>query len=163
MADEYVVHAARVKKELPATGQRGPLKVWSLDLKGPDGETVQAERKKRPDNSINVGDKLFGYLEEREGFPADFREIQRDGQGRQGGGGGRAQSADQFERRPDHPLNAARMRHTSAIWAAPEYYRLFREESVVAKPESKAQMVETLGGIVRWLEDGYPADPRNET
>jgi hypothetical protein len=159
VAVEYEILEAQVKKQLPATGQRGPLTVWSLKLRGPDGNVEQAERNKKPGNELVIGQRLYGYIEEDQ-YGNKFKEVQDGRGGAPNGAGGKREK--QYERSADHPLTIARMRHTSAMSAAPDYYRLFREESVIPKPTSKAEMVETLNGVMTWLEGTYPPDPREQ-
>jgi hypothetical protein len=69
---------------------------------------------------------------------------------------------DQYDRRPDHPLNVVRMRHAAALGSAPDYYRLLREEMLLPKPGSLDQMQATLKWLWEWLEGSYPKDPRDE-
>lgn len=166
MSVEYEVLTANQKKNLPATAQRGPLVVWELTLKSPDGETVRCERNKKPQNLIKVGDKLFGYIEERDGYPANFKETTRPGQEGQNQGGGK--KSEDFDRRPDHPLNVQRARHSTVLGATPEYYRLMVDFGIITPPDPKSenpksQIMEQLVGLMAALTATYPLDPRDDT
>lgn len=60
-----------------------------------------------------------------------------------------------YERGAEHPRNEARAIHTSALSAAPAYYELLRTEGVIPQAQDKPSALNTLAGIVRWLESGY--------
>lgn len=161
-ATQYEVLEATPTKDLPATSQRGPLRVWDLKLRDEHGEVHTCQRLKKPGNDLALGQSVFGYLEPNGNYPAKLKEVEPpDIPGVQKGVEGvTPKTENKYERQPDHPLNVARARHTSAMSKAPDYYQLFREEGLLPKPDSQDRMKLNLVGVMTWLESTYPDDPR---
>ena len=83
-----------------------------------------------------------------------FVRIYQNFTERSGGSGGSGGS-DNYDRRPEHPRNEARMIHTSALSAAPDYYRLMREENIIAKPEGQQEFWAALRAVAGELTLTY--------
>ena len=64
--------------------------------------------------------------------------------------------SDNFARRSEHPENATRMRHSAALSVAPTLYEQMRTEGVIDSAKDKAGYLDTLAGIVTWVEASYP-------
>lgn len=101
----------------------------------------------------NFDKSTFGLSNKHKGDHAKSSKPKSGGGG--GSGPGLSWKSAPYERGAEHPRNEARAIHTSAISAAPGYYELLRTEGVIPKAEDKASMLNTLAGIVTWLESGY--------
>lgn len=103
------------------------------------------------------GQVIYGHLEDGK-FGKKLKKDQRDNGSQPASKG----SGDDYARRPDHPDNVARMKHTSALSAAPKYYEVLRTDGVIAKPTSKDHALATLRGLIEWLEGSYPTNTTND-
>lgn len=89
MASEYTVTRAKNAGE-KNNPHGGKLIKWYIDVEGPDGEVKDVYAQKKPGNDLNVGDKIYGRIEEGEYGPRFFGEQNPNGGGGSyGGGGGR--------------------------------------------------------------------------
>lgn len=134
-------------------------------LQGFDGEVLIFHDSSSNYDAPKVGDELFGTVEKDKRGNLRFKRASRNRstQSSTGGGGGSRQSegpglswrSAPYERGAEHPRNEARAIHTSALSAAPAYYELLRTEGVLDQAKDKPSMLDTLAGIVLWLEGGY--------
>jgi hypothetical protein len=79
------------------------------------------------------------------------KEVQTESQSASNGAG--ANEPGRFDRKPEHPINAARMAQANALSSAPAYYDQMRVEGLIDKAESKEAYLDTIKGIARWLSD----------
>lgn len=69
-----------------------------------------------------------------------------------GGGGGK----DDFERRPDHPINMARALHTSALSSTPVFIDQMLTIGAVPQPSTEAEYWALVGRVCGRLRASYP-------
>ena len=156
MGGDYTVSTEPAKGREYTNKHGTALTVWRFGLAearsgAPDG-LFELHRVKPPPKA---GEKLAVERTQKGEFndvPFTRLFLADTYQGGSGSGGG---GSDNYDRRPEHPRNEARMIHTSAVSAAPDYYRLFREENLLAKPDSLDEAKSALRDIVGELERGY--------
>lgn len=134
---------------------------YPATLHGFEGEVLIFHDASKPYDPPRIGDEIFGTVEpDKRGNlrfkrASRFRSSTTSGQPRQSEGPGLTWRSAPYERGAEHPRNEARAIHTSAVSAAPAYYELLRTEGVIPQAPDKASMLNTLSGIVAWLEGGY--------
>jgi hypothetical protein len=159
MPSTFTVQAVKRGDDYEFKGDDGQVYMTAYELQvsgdqtngfDPVTDTLWVHRRRGAENTPKQGDELHV-------------DVSKDKRGWKGKSAARrdrsplAGGSSAGYRNPPTPEEEARMRHTSALSAAPDYYRLLREENAIPKPENKDQMVATLEGIVTWLEGTYPA------
>lgn len=70
-----------------------------------------------------------------------------------GGSGGA--DGGKFDRRPEHPSNERRMRHSTAISSTTGFIDQMLTLSVIPQPKDKDEYTNLAEGVITWIESTY--------
>lgn len=132
-------------------GPGAPFMVKDSDGEDVPGAVRFGRKKSSKFEPPSEGDEKFGTVYQ------DKRGNWRFRYAKKGSGGG--DDAGRFDRKPEHPENAARMRHTSALSATPTYIEQMLTIGVVDQPKTLDEYRELVARTILWLLDTYPGVP----
>lgn len=143
---DYTV-ASPAMKARDYDGKNGKRSVWLFMVEGGG----QVEYHLPPEESPpGIGEVVNGEIKEQEfqGTKSQRLFPPYTGNGNRGGGN--------FDRRPEHPENAARMRWSGASANAFTAYEQLRTEKLLEAPASVDAYVATIADLASRIEKTYP-------
>lgn len=142
------------------TGKHGDLVVWQVTLENaqPENGAAAFELHKKPGNTPQPGDVIeVDRFAPGEHDGAPYVRIFAASQQSAGGSTSSSAGGDSknFDRRPEHPRNEARMIHTSAMSAAPSYIEQMLTIGVAAQPKDEDAYWALVGHVAGRLAKSY--------